>query len=154
MLPEKTPKAGGKRRSRIQRSWRGQGCKTCILYWRLHSLDGLVMSQECLMSGYQRKYSMENYRWERARKEPKRNAKKNHKSLPKGYTTRVLGTDWSGSSKVALLHQKGSRWLSSKENLRSRKKAQRAQSQSHGIIIRVVRLVTLRTDLLYLQQTG
>ena len=43
----------------------------------------------------------------------------------------VLGTDCTGSINVALPHQKGSKWLGSNENQRSRKKAQRAQSQSH-----------------------
>ena len=54
------------------------------------------------------------------------------------HVTSVLGTDCTGSSKVALPHQKDSRWLWSKENLRSRKKAQWVQSHSQGIIIRVL----------------
>ena len=61
-------------------------------------------------------------------------------SLLKGFqhTTRVLETDCTRSSKVVLPHQKGYRWLWSKESLRSRKKA---QSHHHQSII-------LRTELL------
>ena len=112
---------------------------------------------------------------------PEETLQRHPKSLPKGFqhTTRVLGTDCTGSISVALPHQKGSKWLGSKENQQSRKKAQRAQSQSHhqGIssesslsaIIRehrqsrhsqpssgnIIRVVTLKTDLLAssLQQT-
>ena len=97
-----------------------------------------LLKLECLVGGYPR--------W------PEETLQRYPNSLPKGFqhTTRVLGTDWTGSSKVALPHQKESIWLWSKKNLWSRKKVQRAQSQSQRIIIRVV---FLRIDLLYLQQT-
>ena len=52
------------------------GMQSAYIFLSLHGLDGLAMSQECLMSGYQRKYSMENFRWESASKVVRRNATK------------------------------------------------------------------------------
>ena len=43
---------------------------------KLAQLNGLAMSQECLMSGCQRKFSMENCKKESAHKVAKRNATK------------------------------------------------------------------------------
>ena len=105
------------------------------------------------MSGYQRKYSMENFRWKSAPEGGQKKTLQRHteilsKIFQHTGTSRVLGTYCTGSSKVALPNQKWSRWLWRKENLRSRKKAQRVQSQTHEIIIRVV---ILKIDLLYLQ---
>ena len=71
---------------------------------------------------------------------PEETIQRHPKSLPKIFQHT---TDGNGSSKTALPHQKGNRWFCSKENPRSRKKAQRAKSQSQEIIIRVVILSKL-----------
>ena len=85
---------------------------------------------KCLKIGYQRKSSTENFRWESAPKVTRRNPK----SLPEGFqhTTTVLGTEYTGSGKFALPHQKGNRWLRSKEVCEAERKRKECKVRAKG----------------------
>ena len=144
MLPEKAPKIW----------WQDKIPDTEVLnragMQSVHTLLKLAQLRwtESLMSGYQRKYSMENFRWESAPKVQKKRCKGTLKASLKDFNIPLESWEQTAPDQTQWhCHiRKGADDYEAK-----RKKGQRAQSQSQGIIIRVV---ILRTDLLYLQQTG